>query len=158
MQSSATFDSKYEQSLDSDRQKLTYSSNRVTKREQFASFKLYFDGVCSAYVSIRQYPALACVEVDPDATSQNRTWTPYFADFLCDVELTTELALSDDLDLQAAWFKLAAAAGAHVPPAIAQQVIARCGRAYKSKQLDPGVYLRPSNARNRSHAKTGRAI
>jgi alpha-beta hydrolase superfamily lysophospholipase len=114
--------------------------SRVTAAQRFAELTDVFRRVASTYTAIRQYPALAATDPDPDPLVRSRRWTPHFAHFCCDVEMLTEQALRDAPDLQAAWFKLAADEDG-VPPKVAREVITRCGKHYKSRKIDPRSYF-----------------
>jgi hypothetical protein len=119
-------------------------TSRFTSRREYQDYiARVFKGVTSQYLEVLQLPAVCAIRIDPESPSRSRKLTQGDIHFKVDVERATELVLRDRVDLQSAWFRLAAN-DETVDPKQAHEVIARCGRIYVARDLAPWLYHRQS--------------
>jgi hypothetical protein len=94
---------------------------------------------------------VAAINNDEEAP-RNNTLAPgsVSVDFKADCERITEKTLQGDEPAQRTWFRLLA--GESVPPALARDVVLRCGTAYLAAELP--TYFAPKIKRRRGERVT----
>lgn len=112
----------------------------TSKRDLYAHYEDTFNSVVREYIHTRQLSPVVAHQIDPDPITCSEKLTALGIEFCCDVEKATEIALAGRLDLQAAWFEMAA--GHHVTRTLAHEVIMKCGRLYAARKLAPWLYFR----------------
>jgi len=103
----------------------------------------YFFVVAAAYSKTRELSPLVSSHPDPDHTPTRLG--PDAIHFICDVELASRKALSNNAELFEQWKRLVS--GENTPNAYS--IIRRCARLYRDRRLAPVSYFR--------HVKKGRA-
>ena len=115
------------------------SQRTLSARERYEFDKEAFLAVTTAYVRKRQLSPVVSMNLDPTPGVTSKRLTPDDITYCVDCERATEYALNGRIDLQTGWFALVA--GETVPANVARQVIERCGRLYRARNLQPWRYF-----------------
>jgi hypothetical protein len=109
-----------------------------------------FFSTLRSYARLQEFNVLAAV-VNDDTAPPNYTFAPgsISIEFKADLERITERTLQGDKPSQAAWFALIA--DEPVPPAVARDVVMRCGTAYAEAGLHR--YFEPKIRRGRGESR-----
>ena len=117
------------------------SSRTLDRREdEYADQSQVFYSVIDAIQQISNLPLTSFVPYD-DEVQKSRTITPPAIEDTVDVSLAAKKVLTET-EQQDAYDALVR--GEKVKPYLAQKIIRRCGRIFKSRNLSPGSYFRPS--------------
>lgn len=116
------------------------NASRAIARERWEQLQEAFFSTLRSYERLHEFTVVAAINNDEDGP-RNYTLGPGSAD----CERITERVLHGEPDSQRTWFRLLA--GESVPPALARDVVVRCGTAYLEAGLH--VYFRPPIKRRR---------
>lgn len=112
----------------------------------------YFWSVIRAYVEVLEMPPLTAISYDPNYP--NRRLGPQTIEFKTDVENATKVALDNNPSLFDDWNRLIR--GENVSNA--NEIIVKCARLYRSRQLIPHFYfVTIKRGRNRQADSVGAA-
>lgn len=118
---------------------------RWTRQERAAYHDKSTVAVIEAYVRIRQLEPVVSSNPDPDPNTRREKLTYGLIDWIADIEMATEQALKDRIDLQSAWFSMAL--DESVDLRLRSEVVSRCGRVYVGRGLEPWKYWRRKSRR-----------
>jgi hypothetical protein len=127
------------------------NESRQRSREKWEEIQDAFFSTLRSYARLAEFSVVAAVVNDSDQPP-NYCLAPgsVSVDFKADCERITETILQGDEPSQRTWFRLLA--GESVPPALARDVVLRCGTAYLEAGLH--TYFRPQIKRRRGERVT----
>ena len=126
------------------------NTSRLRSRQKCADVQDAFFATLRAYARLGELSTVAAI-VNDDEAPKNNTLGPgsLSLDFKVDLERLTTKTLEGDKPAQQAWFALLA--GETVEPALAKDVIRRCGEAYIEAGLP--TYFVPKIRRGRGESR-----